>query len=162
MGSRQNLNAAFKTGDQAKICAAILAVIVETGNVKAFALKAGVDRTNVYRLPNYNPNFDFVLKVLNAADFELRVVDHPRIRSKQSKICRQLARAFGSGDIKQIRNAFSKTLRAQKNVSLFAEQVSVDRAALYRAFTAPRIPSLRTALGFLHALDLRLAVRPGK
>jgi DNA-binding phage protein len=158
MGQTQNLNAAFETGDQAKILAAILAVIMDTGNVKAFALKAGMDRTNFYRLPNYNPKFDFVLKTLDAAGFELRVVDHPKIRSKQSMICKQLARAFDSGDIEQIVNAFSEILHALKNVSLFAQKVNLHRGTLYKAFTAPRIPSVRTALSVLNALDLRLAV----
>ncbi len=48
-GTNTKLNAAFKTGDRKVICAAIFAEIVGIGNVSAFALKAGVDRTMLYR-----------------------------------------------------------------------------------------------------------------
>jgi DNA-binding phage protein len=158
--TQNSLNAAFKTGDRATICSAIYAMILATDNVSAFALKAGVDRTMLYRAFKHNPRLDLVLKVLSAANFKLVVVDHPKLRTKPSLISEHLSSAFDSEEITLITNALSKTLRAQDNVVMFAKKANMDRRGMYYAFTAPRVPRFSTVLGFLNALGLRLAVNP--
>jgi DNA-binding phage protein len=158
MGKLQNtLNAAFKTGDRATICSAINALILATGNVSAFALKAGADRSMLYRAFKRNPRLDLVLRVLSAADFRFVVVDHPRIGTKPSLISKRLNRAFDTEEITQIVSAFSQTLREQ-NVSLLAEKANMNRVGLYKCFSIPRVPRLGTVLSFLNALGLRPAV----
>ena len=160
MRQTQNLlNAAFKTGDRATICSAINAMILATGNVSAFALKAGVDRSMLYRAFTHNPGLDLVLKVLGAADFKMIVVDHPKIRGKPSVLSERLTRAFETEEITLITNAFNQTLRAQGNVLAFTKKANLARPSLYRSFTTPRVPSLGTVLRFLNVLGLRLAVK---
>jgi DNA-binding phage protein len=156
---QNSLNAAFKTGDRATICSAICAIILATDNVSAFALKAGVDRTTLYRAFKRNPGLDLVLKVLSAADFKL-AVDHVKLRTKPSSISEHFSSAFDTGEITAITKAFSETLHAQENVVMFAEKANLHRVTLYRAFTAPRVPRLGTVLSFLNALGLRLAAKP--
>jgi DNA-binding phage protein len=158
--TQNSLNAAFKTGDRATICSAINAMILETDNVSAFALKAGADRSMLYRTFKNNPRFDLVLRVLSAADFRLVVVDQPKIGTKPSLISKRLNGAFDTEEITQIVSAFSETLRAQRNVAMFAEKSNMNRVGLYKSFSAPRVPRLTTVLSFLNALGLRLAVNP--
>jgi probable addiction module antidote protein len=155
--TQKSLNAACKTGDRAKICSAINAMIL-AHNVRAFALKAGVDRTMLYSAFKRNPGLDLVLKVLSAADFKVVVVDHPKRRTKPSLVSEDLSSAFDSEEITLITKAFSKTLRAQDNVARFAKEANLPRETLYRSFTAPHVPKLGTVLSVLNALALRLAV----
>jgi DNA-binding phage protein len=127
-------------------------MILATDNVSAFALKAGVDRTMLYSaFLSVIQGLDLVLKVLSAADFKLVVVDHPKRRTKPSLISEHLSSAFDSEEIPLITKAFSKTLRAQNNVSRFAKKANLPREALYRSFTAPHVPRLDTVLSFLNA-----------
>ena len=137
-------------------------MILATGNVSAFALKAGVDRTMLYRAFTNNPGLDLVLKVITAADFKMIVVDHPKVRGRRSGFSERLSRAFETEEITLITNAFSQTLRAQGNVLAFTKKANLSRASLYRSFTAPRVPSLGTVLSFLNVLGLRLALRLGE
>jgi probable addiction module antidote protein len=153
------LNAAFKTGDRKRVCTVISAMALGMNNVSAFALKAGVDRTMLYRGLELDPRFNFVLNVLSAADYKLFVVDHPKLRKKPSLVSEHLNGALDTEDITLITKAFSETLRAQENVVMFAKKTNVSRVALYKAFTAPRVPRLGTVLSFLNALRLRLAVK---
>jgi probable addiction module antidote protein len=156
--TQNSLNAACKTGDRAKICSAIYAMILATDNISAFARKAGADRSMLYRSFKRNPGLDLVLKVLSAADFKVVVVDHPKRRTKPSLVSEHLSSAFDSEEITLITKAFSKTLRAQDNVASFAKKTNLPRETLYRSFTAPHVPKLDTVLSFLNALGLRLAV----
>jgi DNA-binding phage protein len=158
--AQNSLNAAFKTGDPAKICSAIYAMILATDNVAAFALKAGVDRTMLYRAFKRNPRLDLVLKVLSAADFKVVVVDHPKRRTKPSLVSEHLRSAFESEEITLVTKAFRTTLSDQENVVMFAKKANLNRVVLYQSFTAPRVPRLTTVLSFLKALGLRLAVNP--
>jgi probable addiction module antidote protein len=155
--TQNSLNAACKTGDRETICSAINAMILGH-NVRALALKAGIDRTMLYRAFKRNPGLDLVLKVLSAADFKLVVVDHPKRHTKPSLVSEHLRSAFDSEEITLITKAFSKTLRAQGNVVMFAKKANLPRVTLYRSFTAPRVPRLGTVLSVLNALGLRLAV----
>jgi DNA-binding phage protein len=155
---QHKLNAAFKTGDRKKICTAISTLIHETGNVKAFALKAGVERGMLYRSFQHNPRFNLVLKVLSPADFQLQAIDHPKIFLSRSARSRQLCDALETREIAVIVDALGKILRDQDNVTSFAQCTNYRRASLYRAFTPPHIPSLGIVLSFLNALDLRLVV----
>jgi DNA-binding phage protein len=148
-GTQNSLNATFKTGDRDAICDAIFAVIHGTGNVSAFALKAGVDRTMLYRAFKRNLRFDIILRVMRAADLKLVVVDHPGLRSKPSLTSEHLNGAFGTDEIMQIVKSFDVALRAQ--------QENVALAPLYR-IRLPHVPRLDAVLSFLKALGLRLAV----
>jgi DNA-binding phage protein len=142
MGQIQKLNAAFKTGDRQVICAAIFAEIHGTGNVSAFALKAGVDRTMLYRTFKHNPQFDTVVKVMRAADFKLAVSGHPG-----------LGVAFETEEVALIVKALGDALSAHR----------VDRLGpLYRIIRPPKVPRLQAVLSTLNALRLRLAVIPRK
>jgi DNA-binding phage protein len=158
-GIQKSLNVALKTGDRAKICSAIDAMLLATNNVSAFARKAGVDRSMLYRAFRRNPRFDLVLRVLSAADFKLVVVDQSKNRIKPSLIAERLSGAFHTEEITQIVNAFSDTLRAQRNVAAFAEKADMNRVSLYKSFSGPRVPRLGTFLSFLNALGVRLAVK---
>jgi probable addiction module antidote protein len=158
--TQNSLNAAFKTGDRVTICWAIGAMVLATDNVSAFALKAGLNRTTLYRASKQNLGLDLLVKILRAADFKLVVVDHPKIRGKPSLISEHLSSAFNSEEMTLITNAFSKTLRAQGNVVVFAKKVNIHRVSLYHSFTAPCVPKLDTVLSVLNALGLRLAVIP--
>jgi DNA-binding phage protein len=142
-GQTKKLNAAFKTGDREKICAAIFAVIHDTGNVSAFALKAGMNRSMLYRAFRRNLRFDIVLRVMWAADFKLVVIGHSGLRD-----------AFETEDVTLIVKVLSDALRAQKSVG------RLDR--LYRIIKPPHVPRLDAVLTTLNALDLRLAVSPIK
>jgi DNA-binding phage protein len=135
--SQNSLNAAFKTGNHAAICSALNAMILATDNVSALALKAGVDRTMLYRTFKQNPRFDLVLKVLSAADFKFVVVDHPRRPTKPSLVSERLSGAFETEEITQIVNALRTTLSAQENVVMFAKKANLHRVTLYRSLTAP-------------------------
>jgi DNA-binding phage protein len=84
MRQTQKLNAAFETGGRDVICAAISALIFATGNVSAFALKAGLHRTMLYRAFKRNLRFDIVLKVMRAADFKLIAIDRGSKRGPTS------------------------------------------------------------------------------
>jgi probable addiction module antidote protein len=142
MGQTQKLNAAFKTGDRKVICAAIFAEILGTGNVSAFALKAGVDRTMLYRAFKHNPQFDTVLKVMRAADVKLAISGHPGLRV-----------AFETEEVALIVKALCDALSAQR----------VDRLGpLYRIIRPPQVPRLDAVLTTLKALRLRLTVIPRK
>jgi probable addiction module antidote protein len=142
MGQIQKLNAAFRTGDREVICAAIFAEIHGTGNVSAFALKAGMDRTMLYRAFKHNPQFDTVLKVMRAADFKLVVSGHPG-----------LGVAFETEEVALIVKALGDALSAQR----------VDRLGpLYRIIRPPKVPRLQAVLSTLNALRLRLAAIPRK
>jgi DNA-binding phage protein len=155
----QKLNAAFQSGDREKLCVAIFAVIMGTGNVSAFALKAGVDRAMLYTAFKHNPGFDIVLKVMRAADLKLIAVDRPESFSKRSLLSRKLSAALDTDDIRLIIKAFSEALHAQKNIFRLAKTIDMSRTALYRTFAYPRVPRLGTLLNFLTALNLRLAVK---
>jgi DNA-binding phage protein len=159
MRQAQELNAAFQSGDRDKLCAAIFAVIMGTGNVSAFALRARVDRTMLYTAFKHNPGFDIILKVMRAADFKLIAVDHPESFSKRSLLSQKLSAALDTDDIRLIIKAFSEALHAQENIFRLAEKIHMSRAALYRTFACPRVPRLGTLLNFLNALNLRLAVK---
>jgi probable addiction module antidote protein len=138
MGQTQKLNAAFKTGDRKVICAAIFAEILGTGNVSAFALKAGVDRTMLYRAFKHNPQFDTVLNVMRAANVKLAISGHPGLRV-----------AFETEEVALIVKALCDALSAQR----------VDRLSpLYRIIRPPQVPRLHAVLTTLKALRLRLTV----
>jgi probable addiction module antidote protein len=142
MGQTRKLNAAFKTGDRKVICAAIFAEIHGTGNVSAFALKAGVDRAMLYRAFKHNPQFDTVLKVMRAADVKLAVSNHPGLRV-----------AFETEEVALIVKSLCDALSAQR----------VDRLGpLYRIIRPPQVPRLDAVLTTLKALRLRLTVIPRK
>jgi DNA-binding phage protein len=146
---QNSLNAAFKTGDLATICSAIEAMIFATGNVSAFALKAGVDRSMLYSVFKRNVRFDIILRVMRAADLKLVVVDYPGFRSKPSLTSEHLNGAFGTDEITQIVKAFDVALRAQ--------QENVALAPPYR-IRHPHVPRLNAVLSFMKALSLRLAI----
>jgi DNA-binding phage protein len=159
MRQAQKLNAAFLTGDREKLCVAISAVIMGTGNVSAFALKAGVDRTMLYRAFKHNPGFDIVLKFMRAADLKLIAFDRPEFFLEPSLLSRKISAALDTDDIRLIVKAFREVLHAQENIFRLAEKIDMSRAALYRTFAYPRVPRLGTLLNFLNALNMRLAVK---
>jgi probable addiction module antidote protein len=132
-------------------------MIFATDNVNAFARKAGVDRTALYRGFKRKPRLDLVSKVLRGADFRLVVVDHPK-RGSKSNLSKHFTRAFGTEKITLITKALCETFHAQENVAMFAKEANLRRETLYRAFTATHVPTLSTVLSFLKALGLRLAV----
>jgi probable addiction module antidote protein len=143
MGQIQKLNAAFKAGDRKVICAAIFAEIHGTGNVSAFALKAGMSRPALYRaFQRNNVRFDTVLKVVRAADYKLAVSGH-----------RGLHVAFKAEEIRRIVTALDDALR-----SLHLERVS----PLYRIIRPPYVPRFDAVLSTLNALGLHLEVIPRK
>jgi DNA-binding phage protein len=140
MGQTQKLNAAFKTGNRKVICGAIFATIHGTGNVSAFALKAGMDRTMLYRAFKHNQQFDTVLKVMRAADVKLAAKGHPGLRV-----------AFETEEVALIVRALCDALSAQ----------GVDRLSpLYRIIRPPKVPRLDAVLTTLNALGVRLSVIP--
>jgi DNA-binding phage protein len=142
MGQIQKLNAAFKTGDREVICAAIFAEIQGTGNISAFALKAGMDRTMLYRAFKHNPQLDTVVKVMRVADFKLVVSGHAGLRV-----------AFETEEVALIVEALCDALGAQR----------VDRhGPLYRIIRPPQVPRLDAVLITLNALGSRLTVIPRK
>jgi DNA-binding phage protein len=138
----QKLNAAFKTGDRKVICAAIFAEIHGTGNVSAFALKAGMSRPVLYRAFRRNLGFQIVLKVMRGAGYKLAVSGH-----------RELHTAFETENIALIVKALDDALR-----SLHLER----RSPLYRIIRPPIVPRLDAVLSTLNALGLYLAVSPRK
>jgi probable addiction module antidote protein len=157
--TQKQLNVAFKTGDRETICTAVSAMLLGVKNVTAFARKAGVDRTVLYRAFNYDPGLDLVLKVLSGLDFTIVVVDFPKIRTKPSLACELLNSAFDTDEIAKIIKALGETLRSQ-NVTQLAKKANLDRRSLYKSFTSFRIPRIGTVLSFLNAVGLRLAVKP--
>jgi DNA-binding phage protein len=176
-----SLNAALGTGDVSTIFAAFHAAIHRRKNIKEFAINAGLDRTNLYtvfRSKTRGPYLDTVIRLLNVLGFQFvvefvrqpeskknlfafRKLDvHPELRSNSKRTSVYLTRAFETAEIVIIVAAFSDVLRAQENIVAFAESITTTAPNLYRSFRAPHVPRFATVVNFLHALGLRLAVRP--
>jgi probable addiction module antidote protein len=177
-----SLNAALRTANTARIFAAFDGAIHGQKNITKFALNAGLDRATLYKVfrsKRTGPTLDVVIRVLGASGFQFVVVylRQPKISPRRSGPLRKsnvhlelgsnsklvadyLTRAFETSEIVAIVAAFSDVLRAQENVVKLAEKTIRARPSLYRAFTAPHVPRFTTVVSFLHALGLRLAVKP--
>ena len=102
-------------------------MILGNVDVSALALKVGVDRTVFYRLSTQrNLPFYRVLKIFKALNLNTVVVDHPKTGSTQSLICEKLNDALKTDEIQRMLGALSEIIRAQKNVSLFAEKENLS------------------------------------
>jgi probable addiction module antidote protein len=84
----------------------------------------------------------------------------PALRSNSKRVSEHLTRAFKTDEIKLIAAAFSDVLRAQENIVAFAESMMTTGPSLYRAFKESHVPRFGIVVNFLHALGLRLAVKP--
>jgi DNA-binding phage protein len=140
MDQAPNLNDAFRTANREKVCAALFAMILDTGNVQAFALKAGLDRTMLYRTPQRNLQFDVVLKILRAAELQLIVIGN-----------RALSSAFQTKNTTNIGRALKVALRSNKNIR--------RGHPLYNIIRPPHIPRLEAVMRSLNHLGFRMAVR---
>ncbi len=177
-----SLNAALRTADVFIIFAAFDTAIHAQKNISEFALKAGVDRSTLYRAfrsGRGGPALDIAINVSKILGFQFVVKFerqpesrpnhvarargpniHLKLRSNSKFVADYLTRAFATFEFDLIVEAFYDTLRAQENVSAFTKKALVTPSGLYRAFTAPRIPNFSTIINFLDALGLRLAVKP--
>jgi DNA-binding phage protein len=159
---RHLLDAGFKSGSIETIVLAIDSLVRGSPNISRLAKDVRINRVTLYRFRNeVNPRLDTVASILRASGLRLVVESKPnRLALANSKFTSEfLTRAFDSSDTVKIVEAFAETLRAQENVSEFALNASLYRSSLYRAFTHPHVPKMRTVIEFLQALGLRLAVR---
>jgi probable addiction module antidote protein len=175
-----SLNAALRTADVEKIFVAFDAAIHRQKSIKELALNAGLDRVTLHRMfrPRRNPSLDSVAKVLRSLGFQFVVQyvrqpkskpNHfafrkfdfdPALRSNSKRVSEYLTRAFKTDEMILVAAAFSDVLRAQENIVAFAESMMTTGPSLYRAFKESHVPRFGIVVSFLHALGLRLAVKP--
>ncbi len=163
------LDAAFRTGDQRLICCAVDVAIHRYG-ISDAARDAKIDRTSLHRaFRNMNgPALSTMLRVLRTLGFHLVTTaetnwgDQPfggLSRRKETRVAaRALTEAFQSCRLDAATAALSLELRRQANVSELARKTIRSRAALYKAFSAPRDPRFFTVLSFVSALNLCFGV----
>jgi DNA-binding phage protein len=169
------LKAAFKTSDMQDICRAVDVALLQSGSINQIARAAKIDRATLYRAFRLErgPRLDNMIKILHVLGFYLAVEPcevanaHERVpkdrmngaRKRAAATARRFTIAFKSGEAAQLVDVFQQTLRAQENVAEFASKTIRTREALYRVFTKNPMPSFKTLLSFLNALELRFAIR---
>jgi DNA-binding phage protein len=177
-----SLNAALRTAEVSRIFAAFDAAIHAQKNISEFAFKVGVDRSTLYRVfrsGRDGPTLDLAIDISRILGFQFvvkferqpesrpnhfarrRTSDvHLELRSNSKRTAAYLTRAFGAAELALVLEAFSDVFRAQENIIEFAGEALITQSALYRAFAPPHVPLFITVVNLLHALGLRLAVKP--
>jgi probable addiction module antidote protein len=177
-----SLNAALRTADVSRIFAAFDAAIHAQKNISEFAFKVGLNRSTLYRVFRSGKNgppldkainisrilgFQFVVKFerqpeIRPNHFVTRRTSEVRfeLRSNSKRTATYLTRTFKTAELTLVLEAFSDVFRAQENIFEFAEKAGITQSALYRAFAPPHVPRFTTVVNLLHALGLRLAVKP--
>jgi probable addiction module antidote protein len=177
-----SLNVALRTAEVSRIFAAFDAAIHAQKNISDLAFKIGVDRSTLYRVfrsGRDGPPLDKAINISRILGFQFvvkferqpesrpnhfarrRTSDvHLELRSNSKRTSTYLTRAFETPELTRILEAFSDVFRAQENILEFAEKAGITQSALYRAFAPPHVPRFATVVNLLHALGLRLAVKP--
>lgn len=172
----KSINAALAANDLRALCRAIDRGILEFSSIIEFAHAARVDRVTLYRAFRLEKGsaLDTMIRVLRVLGLQLAVevrgeelnsstrtrdnLGRPKNSSARVN-ARRFTVAFERGEMLLLLDVFTESLRAQENVSDFANKTIRSREALYRVFTGPGTPRFSTIMSFLNALGLRLVVR---
>ena len=168
------LNSAFETDDLQNICRAIDTAVLRSGSIVKIAQAARIDRVTLYRAFRLQrgPTLDNMVKVLRVLGYRLTVVVRCNVThvhggapaaewsiSRKRSTARRFTAAFNASDMDGLAKVFQETLRAQENVTRFADKTIRTRYTLYQVFARNPIPRFSTLLSFLNALELGFAVR---
>lgn len=173
------LNKAFETAEITEVCGAI-DELIRLQSISRIAQQSGIERAHLYNAfsSQRGPRLSTVISVLQAIGLQLLVKpkqlsckgslefgrsetkQFPKLRSQQTSTAQFLNKTFATRDLRSIAEAFGEVIRAQENVTAFAQQAGLERTRLYRCFGGALTPEFSAVLGVVDALGLQLLTKP--